>query len=261
MAKNKKVVSIENRIPELKKYRKKKLVRQLVLLIGFFTLLILITLYFLSPLSKVGTIYVTGNRELTEQEVRTASGIEKGDYVIAINNRNTVSEIKKNPLIKKATVTKRGFNEIEISITEYKTIGYEPKNGFYYDILENGKLLTDSSRKFPIGNRVLFVRFKNGELLTKMVKEWQKLPSEVQSAVSEIHLEPKKSDPEHLLLYMNDGNQVSATIESFSEKMIYYPSIAAQLNPGQKGVIDLEVGAYFESYYKQNQSEKANKKK
>ncbi|EJI6715341.1 cell division protein FtsQ/DivIB, partial [Listeria innocua] len=39
MAENKRVVSIENRIPELKKYRKKKLIRHLAILIGIFAIL------------------------------------------------------------------------------------------------------------------------------------------------------------------------------------------------------------------------------
>lgn len=95
MAKNRKVVSIESRIPELKKYRKKRLVRHLILLIGFFVLLILATLYFLSPVSKVETIYVSGNRELTEQDVRSDSGVRKGDYMIATNNKNVAEQLEK----------------------------------------------------------------------------------------------------------------------------------------------------------------------
>ncbi|MBC1520455.1 FtsQ-type POTRA domain-containing protein [Listeria aquatica] len=259
MAKNKKVVSIESRIPELKKYRKKRLVRHLILLIGFFVLLILATLYFLSPVSKVETIYVSGNRELTEQDVRSDSGVRKGDYMIATNNKNVAEQLEKNKMIKKAVVEKSGLRAIKIRITEYKTIGYEPKDGFYYEILENGELLLERARKFPIGNRVLFFNFKNDDVLKDMVKEWKELPTSVQNAVSEIHLKPVKSDSEHILLYMNDGNQVTATIHGFADKMSYYPSISAQLNNGQKGVIDLEVGAYFESYYKKKQEkEKAD---
>ncbi|WP_239254622.1 cell division protein FtsQ/DivIB [Listeria ilorinensis] len=259
MAENRKVVSIEKRIPELKKYRRKKLIRHLAILIGFFAILILITLYFISPYSKVDTIYVSGNRQLTEDEVRKASGIKQGEYVFAINSSNVSDQLEKNELIKKAKVEKSGINDYRITITENKTVGYEEKDGGYYDILENGVMLDNKKTSFPIGNEPLFVGFKNGQVLKDMVSQLNKLDEDIQGAISEIHLEPTDSDPEHIRLYMNDGNQVVASINSFADKMQYYPSIAAQLNEGQRGVIDMEVGSYFQSYYKQNEEKKQGK--
>jgi len=47
---------------------------------------------------------------------------------------------------------------------------------------------------------------------------------------------------------MNDGNEVSATIRTFAKKMSHYPSIIGQLDPNQKGIINLEVGSFFKSY-------------
>ncbi|WP_163654358.1 cell division protein FtsQ/DivIB [Listeria sp. PSOL-1] len=261
MAENKKIVSIEKRIPELRKYRKKKLVRHLAILIGFFAILILITLYFLSPFSKVGGIYVNGTKQLTENEVRAESGIKEKQFVFAINNKKVSQTLQKNKLIKKAEVKKEGINHYQINITENNTIGYQQKGALYYDILENGYLMNSRARKFPIGNQMIFVGFKNGETLKAMVKELKQLPEDVKQAISEIHLQPEKNDKERILLYMNDGNKVSATISSFAEKMKYYPSIVGQLKPGQKGTIDLEVGSYFQSYYKQNQENKEQEKK
>ncbi|WP_088809575.1 MULTISPECIES: cell division protein FtsQ/DivIB [Listeria] len=261
MTDNKKIISIENKIPELKRYRKKKLIRHLAILVGFFAVLILITLYFLSPFSKVDQIYVSGNRQLTENEIRQASGVDSSDFVIAVNNSKVEKQLEKQELIKKAVVEKDGLRNLKLKITEYKTVGYMEKDGMYYDILENGKILNDNAQKFPIGNRALYVGFKNGTVLKDMVEQMNQLPEEVIRAISEVHLDPKKSDAEHIVLYMNDGNQVSATIPTFAEKMSYYPSIVAQLQEGQKGVINLEVGAYFESYYKQNEAKKSEEQK
>lgn len=47
---------------------------------------------------------------------------------------------------------------------------------------------------------------------------------------------------------MNDGNQVIASIDTFAEKMQYYPSIVSKMN--YTGVVDLEVGAYSYPYGK-----------
>ncbi|EDO0827625.1 cell division protein FtsQ/DivIB [Listeria monocytogenes] len=257
MAENKRVISIENRIPELKKYRKKKLVRHLAILIGIFVILIAITLYFLSPLSKLDKIAVSGNKQLTENEVRKESGLEVGEFVLGIRNGKTEDRLKKNTLIKDATVSKEGLNDVQINITEFKTIGYQQQGGKYYDVLESGIMLTDQPRQFPIGNDLLFQNFKNGKTLEKMVAQINKLPKDVVSSISEVIYSPTKSDQNHIELYMNDGNQVSADISTFAEKMQHYPAIVAQLAKGQKGVIDIEVGSYFQSYYQQNAEKKA----
>ena len=90
--------------------------------------------------------------------------------------------------------------------------------------------------------------FEEDKVLLKMVKELGELPKEVQHLISEINLVPKETDQYHLTLFMNDGFEVSATIRSFSEKMVHYPSIVSQLDPSVKGVIDLEVGSYFRAY-------------
>ncbi|EAD5840928.1 TPA_asm: cell division protein FtsQ/DivIB [Listeria innocua] len=261
MAENKRVVSIENRIPELKKYRKKKLIRHLAILIGIFAILILITLYFLSPLSKLDKIAVSGNKQLTENEVRKESGLTSGEFVLGISNGKTEDKLEKNTLIKNATVSKDGLNDVKINITEYKTIGYQQNDGKYYDVLENGTMLTDQPRQFPIGNDLLFQNFKNGKTLEKMVAQINKLPKDVVNSISEVIYSPTKTDQNHIELYMNDGNQVSADISSFADKMQHYPAIVAQLAKGQKGVIDIEVGSYFQSYYQQNAEKKAAEEK
>lgn len=90
--------------------------------------------------------------------------------------------------------------------------------------------------------------FEEDDVLKKMVKELGELPEEVQHLISEVNLDPKKTDQFHLILFMNDGYEVSATIRSFSEKMVHYPSIVSQLDPSVKGIIDLEVGSYFRAY-------------
>ena len=81
-----------------------------------------------------------------------------------------------------------------------------------------------------------------------MIKSLENLPTEISNSISEIHYTPKKTDPYHISLFMNDGFEVSATLRSFSEKMVHYPSIISQLDPNKKGIIDLEVGSYFKAF-------------
>ena len=76
----------------------------------------------------------------------------------------------------------------------------------------------------------------------------KELPPEIVNIISEVHYTPKNTDKYHITLFMNDGFEVSATILTFSEKMVHYPSIVSQLDPKVKGVIDMEVGSFFKAY-------------
>ena len=84
-----------------------------------------------------------------------------------------------------------------------------------------------------------FTAFLKADELIEMIESLELLPSKVLNSISEIHHDPKKSDAYHITFFMNDGNEVSATIRTFAEKMAYYPSILSQLDPDQKGVINL----------------------
>jgi cell division protein FtsQ len=81
-----------------------------------------------------------------------------------------------------------------------------------------------------------------------MVKELAKLKGEVLSMISQIESVPSKADPYRIRLFMNDGFEIRAVIPSFAEKMNYYPSIIAQIGESEKGVIDIEVGSFFQTY-------------
>ncbi|CAH0311033.1 Cell division protein DivIB [Peribacillus frigoritolerans] len=91
-----------------------------------------------------------------------------------------------------------------------------------------------------------------------LLEELDKLPDEIQNAISEIHYAPTKTDEYHIVMFMNDGFEVSATSRTLYEKMIHYPSIVSQLDPNVKGVIDLEVGSYFKAYEDAEQKEDTN---
>ncbi|CRG00512.1 Division initiation protein DivIB [Streptococcus pneumoniae] len=43
---------------------------------------------------------------------------------------------------------------------------------------------------------------------------------------------------------MNEGYEVSTTIQNFAKRMEAYPLILKTIEPGKKVLIDLEVGAY-----------------
>lgn len=74
-----KIVNIEERIPKIKEQRKQKANRRLISFIMLFFIMVLIIVYLQTPISKVSTISVTGNENVSKKEIIELSDINSGD--------------------------------------------------------------------------------------------------------------------------------------------------------------------------------------
>ncbi|CAM3696533.1 cell division protein FtsQ/DivIB [Mesobacillus zeae] len=257
-----KIVSIEERIPQLKQQRRKKANRRLILLLSLFFMLILCVIYFQSPLSKVKQLNVSGNVSYSAAEIKQMSGITTDTNIWKINKSKTESSLEKLPEIKKAEIRTRFPNKVNIHLEEYEKLAYLSKGKAFYPVLGNGKIIEKKEVSQIPMNAPVLIGFREGKPLDKMIGDLASLPAEVLGSISEIHYTPSKSDVYRVTLFMNDGFEVHATLRTFTEKMAHYPAIVAQLDHSEKGVIDLEVGSYFKSYKKEKadkpDEEKAN---
>ncbi|MDR6124272.1 cell division protein FtsQ [Bacillus sp. SLBN-46] len=243
-----KIVALEDRIPKLKEQRRRKANKRLVLLLFLFFTMIVIIAYTQSPLSHVKTIRIEGNEVYSDSEIISKSGITKTTNIWKVKKSEVSSRLQGLSEIKGTDIKIQWPNTVQIQVREHKRIAYLKQESNYYPVMENGKILKDrNEEKIPVNSPILF-EFKEGAALNEMVKELENLPSEILNSISEIHYSPKKTDQYHISLFMNDGFEVSATLRSFSEKMIHYPSIISQLDPNKKGIIDLEVGSYFKAF-------------
>jgi cell division protein FtsQ len=249
-----KVVSIEERIPKLKQIRKKKANRRMLLLLSIFFSLILFVVYLQSPLSKVAEIHVRGSSLMTKQEIIEQSGLKTGSNIWAAGKAEAETALLKDDRIRKAVVTTGFPNELIISVVEQEEIAYSAQKGGLYPVLQNGKILSEPVSGAPLQLPILY-DFKEGKALDLFAEAAQTLPNEVFNTISEVYYDPKKNDSLHIKAFMTDGFEVSATLSTFAEKMVYYPSISTQLNPDVKGVIDIEVGSYFKAYDPAQQQE------
>ncbi|WP_456271621.1 cell division protein FtsQ/DivIB [Bacillus sp. AK031] len=250
-----KIVSLEERIPKLKQHRKKKANRRLTFLLSLFLLLILAVVYFQSSLSQVKDIVITGNHLVSKESILNKITIEKGTSVWSVDRSQTKHELEKIPEISSAEVKLQLPNTVKVVVEEFEKAAYLINQTNFYPILENGDLLDSRDLNALPTDAPILIGFKEDQVLKDMVSELKGLPSEIKNSISEIVLAPKKTDPYHVSLFMNDGYEVSASIRTFSEKMVHYPSIVSQLNPSAKGVIDLEVGSYFREYETEGEPE------
>ncbi|WP_339227609.1 FtsQ-type POTRA domain-containing protein [Oceanobacillus sp. FSL K6-2867] len=250
----KNIVSIEDRIPKLKQARKKKANRRLIFYLSIFFFLISIIVYLQSPLSHIKTIDVNGNRYVTDEEIIENSNLTTDTNIWTINRSEIEQLIKKNPILESVKVSRKLPWTIDIQVKEQKIIGYIRNDTSYKPVMGNGKVLNVTNNTFN-GEAPLIYGFDDDKYLHRMAEELKKLPGSIMNVISEIHWVPSEDNKNTVLLYMTDGYLVKGTIRDFAKKMEVYPSIVAQLDPEEKGIIHIGVGIYFESF---NQEEDEN---
>ena len=232
------------------KIKKESFIR-LSMLILLFLSGILLTVYFISPLSKVGQLSVHGTQEVIVQEIIDKSDIHSGDPLWKTYFRKkeiSQKTVEAIPQVKEMSLSLKGMNNLDFEVQEYSTAAYLSSGDQYRKILENGVILTEKESIIRGGYPIL-LQFKEGKVLQRFLKEYDTLDESLQKSISEIHYDPSETDSYLIRLYMNDGNQIVASIPTFSERMVYYPTMKAETGE-EKGEFNLEAGAYFVPFEK-----------
>src|SRR5690625_2275984 len=137
-----KVVSIEDRIPKLKKLRKKKANRRLLFYLSIFFILISIIVYLQSPLSYVKTIDIKGYDVTTEEDILERSELTLTTNIWEVRKSQIENKILEHPLIKNVEVSRQLPQTINIKVDEHKIIGFLYEDNQYFPLLANGVQLT-----------------------------------------------------------------------------------------------------------------------
>ncbi|ALS03375.1 cell division protein FtsQ [Enterococcus silesiacus] len=236
--------SFADRLPKIKEVRNKRLYRRLTLIVSVFLVAILIVLYFVSPLSKLGNVSVSGNKSVDSQSVIAQSKLEQGKSLWEQFGDRKIYEEKiqrQLPRIKKATISLNGINSFNIKVDEYKVVALESVNSIFHPILENGKILPEEM-KAPVSGMPIFLNFKDQTIIKNLMNSYNKLPEDLKQNISEIRYTPSKANKELVHLHMKDANQVIVNISQLGEKMAYYSKVASQME--KAGFIDMEVGIF-----------------
>lgn len=244
-----KVIDIEDRIPTLKKKRRRRTNIKFASIITLFVVTLFLLLYFQSPYSDIQHITVHGAELAPEEYYVKKSGLHVGDFMWGFH----VSDVEKNlqdEWVKDVKVKRKWLTKVDIQIEEYRKVAYIFDNQHFYPMLENG-VIYRASEEIPPIDAPIFLHFHNEELRKMVLKELAELDDEVLALISQINLTATETDPYSITLYMNDGYEVRAEITTLAEKLKYYPAIVAQLESAggqEKGIIDIEVGSYFKPY-------------
>ncbi|GAB2542941.1 cell division protein FtsQ/DivIB [Gracilibacillus alcaliphilus] len=245
----KRVVSIEDRIPKLKQERRKRANRKLVMYVFIFFVLIFIVIYLQSPMSYVRHVNVTGLTWLDQEEIKKQSEIEEDANFWSVRSSQVEENILTNPQIKEVHVTKSFPSTINIEVHELSHVAYANIDGELHPLLENGDMLQKVNWNEANGEVPILTGFEEDAYLKEFSDELAHISTYVTALISEVQWLPTESNPYHIQLYMTDGNVVESTIRNFSSVFNNYPSIASQLDSDVQGVIKIdEGGAVFTPY-------------
>ena len=213
-----------------------------------FTLAIFVSLYTISSYSNVKDVSVEGTSEVYDQEVFNNSSITIGDSVLGtyFGREDIETRITEAiPQVSGAELKVTGLQSVTITISEYETVAFLQTDDHYQKILENGVILDETLPRITSSQPVL-LNFSQGEALERMLSTYEEVDDQVQSLISEIVHVEDDHNPMLVRAFMNDGNEVLASIPTFAERMNYYLQMRETVDGN--GVFDLEAGAYFIPY-------------
>ncbi len=244
-----KVIDIEERIPSLREKRRRKTNKKFLFMLAVFIVALLAILYFQSPLSKLEAIKVSGAVLHERTYYEEQSGLSTDNSLWSFSTGDIEKSLEKIEGVQKVSVSRKWFRDIEIAITEWKTVAYLEDGGQYSLLLESGETFP-TGLLLPEAESPVLNNFKNPVTRKRITAQLLKMDDNVYHLISEIIVVGDEEDSDSITVYMDDGFEVRAFISTFAEKMAYYPDITAQLNSYEKGIIDMEVGTFFTPFSK-----------
>lgn len=246
-----KVIDIEDRIPTLRKKRKKRTNMKFIILISLFLFALFLLLYFQSPYSDIKKITIVG-AELVEEDVYIQdSQLKIGESIWSFCAKDVEQKLIENNWVENVEVQRKWLTTVEIRVDEYKKVAYIVEDEGFFPMLENGVIFELSNHSVAPIDAPLFLQFEDEKLREMLLQQLSLLTPDVLATISQINANPSSTNPYAITLFMNDGFEVRAETTTLAEKLNYYPSIVAQIESTgefEKGIIDIEVGTYYRPY-------------
>ncbi|MEB6231885.1 cell division protein FtsQ/DivIB [Mammaliicoccus sciuri] len=254
----------DERLEILKKKRKRRRQIQLGVFIGVILLVILILLYMFTDISKVDQVDIKGEEIVSKNDIEKALDIKKDSRIYNIPVSGMKSKIEEIEGVKSVEIKRHFPNDLTVNVNEYETIGLVKEKKHYVPLLENGKTIKNLSTDLPIDVPIL--NDFSSKKLNKMIPELKKVKPKVKSMISEINYKPGENNQNRIQLFMTDNVEVVGDIQTFANKINYYPSISDKLERDNSGALktpgflDLQVGVTFLPYETEEQQKERSEK-
>ena len=193
------------------------------------SLLILLSLYFITPLGSLKNLVVTGNERVTQDEIIKATQIDSRDYTLTtfLNRNQYANNLKKaNSWIEKAEISYQFPITFKIQVTEYKILAYEASTGNIYPVISNGTVINQPVKKEALPENYMRLN----------------LSDNIKNEIQTVDLTPSKATKDLLTLTMRDEHKIIVPLSDIHKKLPYYSRVHPLLT--EPSIVDMEAGIF-----------------
>ena len=207
-------------------------------------LVLLLSVYLLTPLSTIKNIEVKGNSNTQADDIKQASGIQDSGYTLALLlDKETYAErIKSNHWIESAKIDYQFPTNFTIEVKEFDIVGYYVSGEEHYPILSSGTVESTPVNRLNLPETYLTVTFNDEQQVKELITGLSTISEDIKSQIQKIELAPSKATADLLKITMLDTDEILVPLSELSKKLPYYSKIKPQLS--EPSVVDMEAGVY-----------------
>ncbi len=210
-------------------------------------LVLLFSVYLLTPLSSIKNIEVKGNSNTQADDIKQASGIQDSDYTLALllDKEKYAERIKSNHWIESAKINYQFPTNFTIEVKEFDIVGYYVSGEGHYPILSSGTVESSPVNRLNLPETYLTVTFNDEQQVKELITGLSTISEDIKSQIQKIELAPSKATADLLKITMLDTDEILVPLSELSKKLPYYSKIKPQLT--EPSVVDMEAGIYSTS--------------
>lgn len=207
-------------------------------------LVLLFSIYLLTPYSTLKNIEVTGTVETNADQIKEASGIRDSDYTfgLLLNKDKHAEMIKSNHWIESASIRYQFPTNFTIQVKEYGIVAYYVSGEDHYPILSSGTVETSPVSLVSLPETYMSVLFNDEQQVKTLIEQLAEISPEIKQAIKTIELAPTSVTSDLLKITMYDTDEILVPLSELGKKLPYYSKIKPQLTVPSG--IDMEVGIY-----------------
>ena len=207
-------------------------------------LVLLFSIYLLTPLSTIKHIEVKGNVQTQADDIKQISGIQDSNYTLALllDKKTYAERIKSNHWIESAKINYQFPTNFTIEVKEFDIVGYYVSGEEYYPILSSGAVESTPVNRLNLPETYLTVTFNDEQQVKELITGLSTISEDIKSQIQKIELAPSKATADLLKITMLDTDEILVPLSELSKKLPYYSKIKPQLT--EPSVVDMEAGAY-----------------
>ena len=212
---------------QIKRNKRRRIRRRLT---RFSILVVLLSFYLFTELSKPKVILITGNKLISKEEITEVAEVSLDKYLFLSNGLFVKHKLLNHPLIAEASVkTSLLKRTININVSELDVFGYRYIDGGIRMIMKDGSYseLTDTLYHY-LPYMIYINGFEAVDDEQRLVASFADVDDSILAQISEIHQTSVSYDDKLLEIIMNDGNKVYTSFQTV-DQMNHYFSIVPQL--------------------------------